>query len=105
MTHPTLLVKTQDGVLFEVDAVPGSAVAIAGGSIEILSAKLDSVGDIVQTVSEKIASAIQKLEEQYRIPEIEIELGVAFGAEGNLFVTKSTLNANLKIKIKVQRTV
>lgn len=104
MAHSAILVKTQDGVLFEVDPAPGSAVAIAGGTIEMLNASLDSVGDVVRKVSEKISSAVQNLEERYRIPEIEIELGVAFGAEGSLFVTKSTLNANLKIKIKVQRT-
>lgn len=33
------------------------------------------------------------------IEQAEVELGLSFEGEGNLFVTKSTLGANLKIKL------
>jgi NTP-dependent ternary system trypsin peptidase co-occuring protein len=94
------LVQLKDGILIEVEEAEGRQRPIAA------SDGIDKVGkslDQVKIVLERIATAMKECWDstaaKLEISQLEIELGLSFEAEGNLFVTKAKGGANLVVKL------
>lgn len=96
------LIRYQNGVTIEVAAPQGRNVAVKESAVERIGATFDSVirtlGPILNPLGELLAGADKHL------TEAEVKLGVGFSAEGSIFVTKATAEANLEITLTFKRT-
>ncbi|NER37242.1 MAG: hypothetical protein F6J93_25295 [Oscillatoria sp. SIO1A7] len=99
----TQLIKLEDGTLVEVEVSPSEAEHISGGSrAKKVSATFDKILPILTNVCRPINAAWKEISKEMEIEQAEIELGLSFEGEGNLFVTKSKAGGNLKVKLIVK---
>jgi len=96
---PTRLIELEDGTLVEVEVSSEEAQEISGGLAEKVGTTFDKIKPILINTCRPIASTWQEISRHMQIEQAEIELGLSFEGEGNLFVTKSKAAANLTVKL------
>ena len=101
----TKLIRLGDGTLVEIE-VPGDQIEqLSGGFADRVDGTLDKIQSILPNAIRPIAAAWKELSQEMQIEQAEVELGLSFEAEGNLFVTKSKLGANLTVKLILKPSV
>lgn len=95
----TKLIQLEDGTLVEIE-VPGDQVQqISGGIADRVQATLDKIQPILVKACRPIAAAWSELDQDMNIQRAEVEIGLSFEGEGNLYVTRSQASANLRVKL------
>jgi hypothetical protein len=92
------LIRLQDGILVEVETPSTQVQQISGGSAELVENNLENIRPLLVRLCRPIAAAWQDLQTAGRIEGAEVEVGLSFEAEGNLYIAKSKLGAHLIIK-------
>ncbi len=93
------LIELEDGILVEVE-VPGEQVQeISGGFAQQVEGTLDKVHPMLVKSCRPIIKAWKELNQEMKVEQAEVELGLSFSGTGNLYITQSTASANLKIKL------
>ena len=96
------LIELENGLLMEVEIPQSEIEMISGGSDDIINRVESSMGTIenilVKSV-EPIANVYNALQQEIILEKAEVEIGIGFSAEGNIFVAKGNANANLKVKL------
>lgn len=95
----TKLIRLDDGILVEVEVPRDQAQQISGGFADKVNTTIDSIKPILVHTCRPIIAAWKELERDMNIEGAEIELGLSFEGEGNLFVTKSKAGANITVKL------
>lgn len=95
----TKLIELADGTLVEVEVSSGQPEQISGGVFEKVESTLKKVEPILISIGEPIAAAWKKLSEEVHAEGIEVEVNLGFEAEGNIYITRSGVNANLTVKM------
>lgn len=95
----TKLIRLNDGTLVEVKAPEGEFREIAGGVADRVDASVDKIKPILTKVCKSITSAWKEINQDMLIEKTEIELGLSFEGEGNIYITKAKAGANLVIKL------
>jgi hypothetical protein len=95
----TKLIRLDDGTLVEVEVQEGEFQEIAGGVADRVDASVDKIKPVLIKVCESITSAWKEMNQDMLIEKTEIELGLSFECEGNIYVTKAKAGANLVIKL------
>ena len=94
------LIKLDDGTLIEVEVPDRAAKEISGGAADrIENAAIDKIKPIVLKVCRPISEVWRELNKEMHIEQAEVELGLGFEAEGNLYITKAKGSANLKVTL------
>lgn len=96
---PTKLIRLKDGTLVEVDILSGDVRNIAGGSAETVEKTVAQIEDILETISEPVINSVNKIKQNASVHQVEIEVGLSFEGEGNLYVVKSKSSASLSVKL------
>lgn len=98
----TKLIQLEDGTLVEVEIPPDQPRQISGGFVKRVNNTFDVIKPLLIRVCHPIADAWEEINQDMNIEEAEVELGLSFGAEGNLYITKTKANANLTVKLKLK---
>ncbi|SFV66583.1 hypothetical protein MNB_SV-12-1714 [hydrothermal vent metagenome] len=95
------LIELDNGLLMEVE--------IPQNEIEMISSNSDTVERVDQSISavesvliksvEPITKAYKTLNQDMILEKAEVEIGIGFSAEGNIFVASGKASANLKVKL------
>ena len=93
------LIELNDGTLVEVEVSENQAREISGGFADKVSESFDKIKPILINTCRPITAAWQELNKDMEIDQAEVQLGLSFEAEGNLFVTRSKAGANLTVKL------
>jgi hypothetical protein len=96
----TKLIELEDGTLVEIEAMGDQVQEISGGFADKVNATFDKVKPLLIKACRPIVAACQELNKEISIDKAEVELGLNFEGEGNLYITKSKAGANLKITLK-----
>lgn len=96
---PTKLIQLEDETLVEVEVRGDQVEQISGGFAEQVNATFDKVQPLLLKTCRPIAAACKELNQEMNIGSVEVELGLNFEVEGNLYLTKSVAGANLKVKL------
>jgi hypothetical protein len=96
---PTKLIELEDGTLVEVEVAADQARQISGGLADKVSSTFDTIQPVLVKVCRPITAAWYEINQDMSIEQAEIELGLSFESEGNLYVTKAKANANLTVKL------
>ncbi|MBU1668695.1 hypothetical protein KKC13_09760 [bacterium] len=95
------LIELENGLMMEVD-IPQSDIEMISGGSDMVDKVQSSMGTVekmlVQSV-EPIINAYNTLNQEVTLEKAEVEIGIGFSAEGNIFVAKGNANANLKVKL------
>lgn len=93
------LIELKDGTLVEVDVIGNELREVSGSLSEKVDASFEQVKPIILKACRPIANAYQELNQDMGVVQAEVELGLSFEGEGNLYITKSKVGANLIVKL------
>ena len=104
MSTHTKLIRLEDNALIEVEASVDESRQVAGGSAaERVSSTFDKISPLLKKVCTPIANTWQELNKDVYIDQAEVEIGLSFEGEGNLYITKAKTGANLNIKLVMRQ--
>jgi hypothetical protein len=96
----TRLIQLGDDTLVEVEASSEDVQQISYNLADrINDVTLAKIKPILVRICEPIADAWTELSQDMNIEQAEIELGLSFEGEGNIYVTKTKAGANLAVKL------
>ena len=95
----TKLIRLKDGTLVEVEIDSRHPTQISNRAADAVDAAIDGIHDTLLKACKPIASVWRELNKDMVIDQAEIELGLGFEAEGNLYITKATGSANLVVRL------
>jgi len=95
----TKLIELNDKTLIEVEVPPDQAKKISGGFADKVDANLDKIKPILLNACLPIVAAWQEIGEKINLDHAEVELGLSFEGEGNLYITKAKAGANINVKV------
>lgn len=98
------LIKLKDGIFVEIESEGDQVTAIAGGVANRVDTAIDSIKPLILRACRPISEIYKELDKDMAIEQVELELGLGFEAEGDLFITKAKGNANLTVKITIKPT-
>lgn len=93
------LIELHDGTLVEVEVPVGQAQKISGGFAEKVNATFDKIQPLLIRICQPIVNTWKEINKDMNIEQAEVEIGLSFEGEGNLYITKSKAGANLTIKL------
>jgi hypothetical protein len=99
------LVKLDNGLLMEVevDENQNGIQQINGGDKNEILDRVEGSMSMVESMLiksvEPITSAYKALNQDVMLERAEVEIGIGFSAEGNIFIAKGKGSANLKVKL------
>jgi len=97
------LIKLMDGTLVEVEVSEKEAKEINGGAADqVADVAMDRIKPIIIAVCKPLVEVWEELNKDMAIEQAEIELGIGFEAEGNLYITKAKGNANLTVTLTLK---
>lgn len=104
MSMSTKLICLDDGSLIEVEAAPDEAEQIAGGSMaERVHSSFDKISPLLKKICTPITNTWEELNKDVYVDQAEVEIGLSFESEGNVYITKAKAGANLKIKLVMKQ--
>jgi hypothetical protein len=96
----TKLIKLSDGTLVEVEVAPGEAQQISGGSVaKKVESNFEKIKPALMKVCSPLADVWKELNKDVEINQAEVEIGLSFSLEGDIYIVKSKADANLKVKL------
>ena len=95
----TKLIQLEDGTLVEIEVSPDQAQQISGGFADKVGATVDKIQPVLVKTCRPIIAAWKEISQEMHIEQAEVELGLSFEGEGNIYVTKSKAGANLVVKL------
>jgi hypothetical protein len=96
------LIELEDGTLVEVEAAEDDVQEISFKSADHVSETLDRVKPILVNACRPLAAAWHELQQDMDIEQAEVELGLAFEGEGNVYLAKMKGSANLVVKLTLK---
>lgn len=93
------LIELEDGTLVEIEATGAYFEEIAGSAAEKVGAAMANVKPLLLKVVGPIADAWAEINQEMHVEQAEVELGLSFEGEGNLYVTKAKAGANITVKL------
>ena len=97
----TKLIRLKDDILVEVK-IPEREAELVGfrDSIdEKLETSFNNLKKLLQNVVHPYKAAIKEIGKDMEIDSAELELGLSFEAEGNIYVANATTGANIVVKL------
>lgn len=95
----TKLIELDDGMLVEVEVPKDQAQQISGGFADKVNATFEKIKPVLLKTCRPITEVWKELNKEMQIEQAEVELGLSFEGEGNLYVTRSKIGANLTVKL------
>ena len=89
----TQLIELDDETLVEIEVPEGQVQQISGGFFKRVNASFANIEPLILKTCRPIATAWKNLREELgqeiAVEQAEVELGLSFQREGNLYITKS----------------
>jgi len=93
------LIELNNGLLMEVDVPQYEMISGGTDMVEKIDKSIDTVKELLIKSVEPIRNAYVVLNQDVILEKAEVEVGIGFSAEGNIFIAKGNASANLKVKL------
>jgi len=105
---PTKFLELKDGVIVEIGAPTALREEMHTSTAEQVNTTMrmvaSMVGDIVRPLGDAFSHLYDALDVPIAVETAEVELGLSFSAEGQIFIAKSKAEGTLKIKVVFKTT-
>lgn len=97
------LIKLRDGTLVEVEVTGTEVQQISGGLAKKVNTTIDDMKDVLSKACQPIVAAVKDLREKVTdLEHVEVEVGLSFDIEGNIYITKANLGANVLVRMTLK---
>jgi len=96
------LIRLDDGTLVEVEVAGDEVQQISGGYAEKVDATINKMKPVLLNTCRPIVAAVKDLREDVDLEQVEIEVGLSFDIEGNIYVTKANFGANVLVRMTLK---
>jgi len=99
----TRLIKLADGTLVEVETHPDDVRQIAASdAAKKVDETIDKIHPILVRTCRPIIAAWTELSQEMDIDHAQVELGLSFETEGNVYVVRGTASANVVVTLTLK---
>jgi len=98
----TRIIELKDGVRVEVELTEDQVQQLSGGITGKIGKKFENISPVLLNICEPIVGVIEQLNQEANVEQMEIQLGLSFEAEGNIYVTKMKTAANLNVNLIIK---
>ena len=98
----TKLIRLEDGSLVEVEVSGDEVQQISGSLADKVDATINKIKPILLKTCQPLVAAVKDLREDVDLEQVEIEVGLSFDAEGNIYITKAKFGANVLIRMTLK---
>src|SRR5712691_9838252 len=102
MAMASKLIKLDDGTLVEVEVAGDEVQQISGGLAEKVDATMNKIKPVLLKTCQPIVAAVKDLREDVDLEQVEVEVGLSFDVEGNIYVTKANFGANVLVRMTLK---
>ncbi len=99
----TRLIQLADGTLVEVEASSDDVQQISFKYADKVEETIERVKPILVRACEPVVGAWEELSKVTNVESAEVELGLSFEGEGNVYVTKAKAGANLTVRLVLKQ--
>lgn len=96
------LIKLDDGTLVEIEVPDNQARQIAGNLADKVDASLNKIKPVLLKACQSISSTLHDINDQIDLEQVEVELGLSFETEGNIYIAKATMGANILVRMTLK---
>lgn len=96
------LIRLEDGILVEIEVSEEAPTRIAAMAANPVQKNLSVIEPVVMSLIKPVSHIWQELNKDMSVTQAEIEIGLAFEVEGNIYITKSSSSANLKLTLTIK---
>lgn len=96
------IIKMSDGLEVEVEINEDEVYEISSNST--IDSSITKVSELLTKVISPVSDAYRALQEKNTIESTKVTVGVKFGASGNVFVAKSSAEANITVEMIIRPT-
>jgi hypothetical protein len=93
------LIQLKDGVLVEVEAPASQSRELSGSFADKVNANIDKIKPILTSVTQPILATWDEIKQNVLVDQAEVELGLSFDIEGNVYIAKTSVSANITIRL------
>ena len=93
----TQLIQLKNGMLVEAEMPGRTGEQIAGGVNKLAVSFDEKVKPLLLDICTPLGEVWQELNQSMHVEQAEVEIGLSFEGEGNLFVTKAKTGANFTV--------
>lgn len=97
------LIKLEDGTLVEVEVAGDEVQQIAGGAAKKVDATLEKIRPVLLKICQPIATSVKNLREDVDLEQVEVEVALSFDFEGNIYIAKTNLGANVLVRMTLKK--
>lgn len=98
----TRLIELSDGVRVEVEGIPGEAEEVSGIAARRVSSSLDKIGPLLDRLCEVAAKSWSKPHAAAEVEHAELEVGIGFEGEGDLYIARLRGSANIVVRLHIK---
>jgi hypothetical protein len=98
------LIKLDDGTLVEVEVAGDEVQQISGGLAEKVDATMNKIKPVLLRTCQPIVAAVKDLREDADLEQVEVEVGLSFDVEGNIYITKANFGANVLVRMTLKKS-
>lgn len=99
----TKYLELADGVIIEIGGAQDVREEMHTSTAELIDTTMDMVSQRLRKILAPIANSFHSLYDSMDVPieveSAEVELGLSFSAEGNIFVAKSKAEGTMKVTV------
>lgn len=96
------LIKLEDGTFVEVEVAGDEVQQISGGLAKKVDTTLNKIKPVLLKTCQPIVAAVKELREDIDLEQVEVEVGLSFDIEGNIYVTKTKFGANVLLRMTIK---
>src|ERR1700730_18738610 len=98
----TKLIRLEDSSLVEVEVSGDEVQQISGSLADKVDATINKIKPILLKTCQPLVAAVKDLREDVDLEQVEIEVGLSFDAEGNIYITKAKFGANVLVRMTLK---
>lgn len=98
------LIQLEDGTLVEVEVRVDEVQQISGGFAENVQATMGKMKDALLKTCRPIAESVKDLSNKVELEQVEVEVGLSFDLEGNIYITKANIAANVLVRMTLKKS-
>jgi len=95
----TRLIRLDDGILVEVIASEDDVQQVSSKQADKVQQSIEQIKPLIIKAAKTVLSAIKDLGKEASIEQVEVELGLGFEGEGNVYIATVKGQANLNVKL------